>query len=146
MVKRDAPTKILALLGTALVWIPILATVFFTVAGSLASRVLRFDYLMPAELFPAVVLGGPLLIWAACRARAQRGLIAGGLAAAFALLFGGQGLAIATGLASGRTQPDGWPWTVVLASLAAYSLALVAAGIGGVRLLQHLFRLRTRPS
>jgi hypothetical protein len=146
MIKRNAATKILAILGTALVWFPILATVFFTIAGSLAGRVLRFDYLMPAELFPAAVLGGALLIWAAIRARAQRGLIAGGLVAAFVLLFGGQGVAVATGLASGRTQPDGWQWAVVLGSIAAYSLAIIVVGVGGARLLRDLFRLRTGPS
>jgi hypothetical protein len=146
MVKRNATSKILALLGTALVWFPILATVFFAVAGSLARRMLRFDYLMPAELFPAVVLGGALLIWAAFRARAQRALIASGLAAAFVLLFGGQGLAVATGLASGRTQPDGWQWAVVVASIAAYSLAIVVVGIGGILLVRDLFRSRTGPS
>jgi hypothetical protein len=51
------------------------------------------------------------------------------------LLAGGQALAVVTGLASGETEPGGWQWVLVLASLAIYSLALVAVGLGGILLL-----------
>ncbi len=49
-------------------------------------------------------------------------------------------LAVVTGLASGETEPVGWWWALVVASIAVYSLALVAIGVGGVLLLSDLFK------
>ncbi len=43
--------------------------------GVTRERIFRFDYLMPAELFPATLVGGGLLIWAALRAHSRRRLI-----------------------------------------------------------------------
>jgi hypothetical protein len=55
-------------------------------------------------------------------------------------------LAVVTGLASGETEPAGWPWALVLASLAGYALALVAMGVGGALLLRDLFRISRSPA
>ncbi len=131
-------TKLLAVAGTVLVWFPILATVLVTVTGFIGGRVFRFDYLMPAELFPIALLGGGLLLWAALRARSRRGLIGWGLGLIVGLLAGGQALAVATGLATGDAEPAGWPWALVIASLALYSLALMAMGAAGILLTRDL--------
>jgi len=138
MEKKDILTKVLAIVGTVLVWFPILAPVVVSVIGFIAQRMFRFDYLMPAELFPAALVGGGLLMWAALRARSRRGIIGWGLGTAVGLLVGGQALAVATGLASGDTEPAGWHWALVLASLGVYSLALVVIGAGGVLLVRDL--------
>jgi peptidoglycan/LPS O-acetylase OafA/YrhL len=106
----------------------------------------RFDYLMPAELFPATLVGGGLLIWAALRARSRRRLIGWGLGIAVGLLVGGQVLAVVTGLASGETEPAGWWWALVLASIVIYTLALVVIGVGGVLLLRDLFKPSRLPT
>jgi hypothetical protein len=133
-------TKILAIAGTILVWIPVLAPVLFSGIFMLRVGVFRFDYLMPAELFLLALFGGALLIWAALRARLRWGLIGWGLAIAVGMLVGGQVLAVATGLASGETEPVGWPWALVLTTLVIFSLALVTLGVGGVLLLRDLFK------
>jgi hypothetical protein len=140
MEKKGVLTKILAIVGTVLVWFPILAPVLLSVAVIIKERMFRFDYLMPAELFPATLVGGGLLIWAALRARSRRRLIGWGLGIAVGLLVGGQVLAVVTGLASGETEPAGWWWALVLASIVVYSLALVVIGVGGVLLLRDLFK------
>lgn len=140
MEKKGVLTKILAIAGTVLVWFPILAPVLLSVAVIIKERMFRFDYLMPAELFPAILAGGGLLIWAALRARSRRGIIGWGLGSAVGLLVGGQALAVVTGLASGETEPAGWWWALVLASIVVYSLALVVIGVGGVLLLRDLFK------
>ena len=67
--KRVVFTQILAVAGTVLVWIPLLAPVFFSVMFLIRSGMFRMDYLMPAELFLVALIGGALLIWAALRAR-----------------------------------------------------------------------------
>jgi peptidoglycan/LPS O-acetylase OafA/YrhL len=146
MAKKGVLTKTLAIVGTVLVWFPILAPILFSVLALTIERMFRFDYLMPAELFPAALIGGGLLLWAALRARSRRRLIGWGLGIAVGLLVGGQALAVVTGLASGETEPAGWWFALVLASIAAYSLALVAMGVGGALLLRDLFKARRSPT
>jgi hypothetical protein len=140
MEKKGVLTKILAITGTVLVWLPLLAPVLFSAARIIQGRIFRFDYLMPAELFPVALAGGGLLIWGALRARAQRRLIGWGLGIAAGLLVGGQALAVVTGLASGETEPAGWQWALVLTSIGVYALALVGTGVGGILLLRDLFK------
>jgi len=144
MGKRDAFTKILAIAGTALVWLPVAAPFFFSIIAFAQGRIFHFDYLMPAELFPAVLLGGGLLLWAAFRARSQKKLIGWGLGIAVFLLVAGQVLAVISGLASGEREPTGFWWVVVLASIGLYTLAVIAMGVGGVRLCRELFKT-TKP-
>ncbi|MHB1357515.1 MAG: hypothetical protein ACYCZF_16220 [Anaerolineae bacterium] len=146
MATRNNFTRILALLGTILVWFPLAATIFSSLLRLISGRVFLFDYLMPAELFPAAFIGGGLLLWAALRARSWRGLVAFGLAGALVLLVAGQTLAVITGLASGETEPEGWPWALVTTSLGGYTAALVVMGVGGVLLLRVLFKREGRTS
>jgi hypothetical protein len=97
------------------------------------------DYLMPAEPFPAFIVGGGLRLWAAYRARSRKRLIAWAVGVAVGSLFLSQLLAVVTGLASGATQPTGWPWGLVVAGLAVYVGAVIATGVGGVLLVRDLF-------
>jgi hypothetical protein len=130
----------LAVVGTVLVWIPIVAPIVFLLFRLARGGGFGMDYLMPAELFPAAIIGGLLLLWAALRAHSRQRLIGWGLAAAVGLLVGGQALAVASGLASGDAKPEGLPWILVLASIAGYTLAVIVIGVGGVLLARDLFR------
>ncbi len=142
-------TKIFAAAGTLLLWLPVVAPVMFSLirfgqmlrqnGAALAFERFTLDYLMPAELFPAALVGGCLLLVAAAQARARRGLIGGGLAAALALLVGGQVLAVLSGLASGVHDPSGPLLWLVIFSLVAYTAAIAVAGTGGILLLRDLF-------
>ena len=143
MEKKDTLTKILATVGTILVWLPILSPVLFSILLFGAERGFGFDYLMPAELFPVALAGSGLLLWAALRARSQVKLIAWGVGISILMLFGGQWIAVSSGLASGERQPTGLAWAIVIASLAVYSLGLILAGTGGALLLRELFRKRS---
>ena len=140
MEKRDGLTKGLAIGGTVFVWIPILAPIFFLIAALIRTGKFLLDWLMPAELFPVALVGSLVLVWAAARARSQRGLIGWGLGTAVGMLLLGQGLASVTGLASGAIEPVGWPWALVLTSIGVFILALVVIGIGGILLVRAVFR------
>jgi hypothetical protein len=144
MGKRGVLTKILAIVGTVLVWLPVLAPFLFSVFHLVRTGRFLLDYLMPAELFPVVLVGGGLLLWAALRARLHRALIAGGLGAAVAFLVAGQALAVATGLASGEMEPAGFWWALVVATLALYIAGIVAVGVGAVLLVRDLFKVERR--
>ncbi len=146
MPKRDTPTKILAFFGAILAWLPLLAPFFFGGMLLLRARVLRFDYLLPAELFPLALLGGGLLIWAALRARLYRRLICWSVGASVFFLLASQALAVITGLASGASEPTGAAWVLVVACLVLYILALLVTAVGGIFLLRHLFNPLPQPA
>lgn len=133
-------TRGLVVVGTILVWIPIAAPLVFLLVRLARGGGFGMDYLMPAELFPAVVLGGGLLLAAALLARRRVKWIAWGLGAALVLLVGGQVLAVVSGLANGDAKPEGMPWVLVIASIAGYTLAVIALGVGGVLLARDLYR------
>lgn len=140
MEQKNTFTKVLAIVGTVLAWFPILAPILLSAILFIQERIFRFDYLMPAELSLFALLGGLLLLWAAWRAHSRRGLIGWGFGIAVVLLVGGQALAVVTGLASGETEPSGMWFALVIASLAAYALALIDVGVGGALLLRDLFK------
>ncbi len=133
-------TKFLAWVGVVLAWGPILAPALLAVIAVFNGRGFLLDYLMPAELFPLALVGGGFLLWAALRAHSRTPMIAWGLGLAFAFLVGSQALAVATGLATGATEPGGWQWAVVVSALVLYTLALVTMGLGGILLLRDVTR------
>ena len=138
MDRKDVLTKLLAVVGTVLVWTPILFAVLTSIVGTISRRMFRFDYLMPAELFPIAFAGALLLLWASWRARSHQKLIGWGFGGAVAFLVGGQLYAVISGLASGATEPTGWPWALVIASIALYSLALIEIGVAGILLVRKV--------
>jgi hypothetical protein len=132
MQKNGLFIKVLAVGGTIMIWLPLLAPVVFSVLGYLTRGGLWFDFLMPAELFPLALAGAVLLVWAAVWAHDRRGLILWSAAAAVGFLL--------VLLNVGGAQPGTWMEAAVLALLAAYALALAVAGIGGALLVRDLFR------
>ena len=130
----------LALVGTVLAWLPLIAPVLLTVAFVIIYGELHFDYLMPAELFAFTVVGGLLLLGVTLLERHGRGLVGGLLAGAAALLAASQGLAVATGLASGEHEPAGWRLVAVMTPYVLYVAVAVALAVVGVRLTRALFR------
>jgi hypothetical protein len=146
MDKKWSVTKTLAAIGTVLVWFPIVAPILLSLVRLISGSPFNFDFLMPAELFMVVILGGVLLIWAAVRVHLHLKLVAWSLGVAIAMLVGGQALAAATGLASGAAEPVGFGWAVVVASILIYTLAVLVLGLGGVMLIRDLWKPRPQPA
>lgn len=132
MEKRDTLSKILTIIGTVLVWIPILAPVVFGIVSLAMDGIYRFDYLMPAELGILVFAGGALLLWGAIRARSQQGIITWGLGIAAG--------SMAILIAFGDVEPGSLRWGIAVGLLVAYSLAVVGMGVGGILLWRELFK------
>ena len=137
---KSVLTKILAIVGTVLVGLPILAPILLGIVSLFQDGRFRLDYLMPAELFPLVLVGGGLLLWAALRQRRFRGLIGWGLGGAVILLVGSQELAVVTGLATRDSPPPGGLMALVLGMLIIYILAVILTGVGGVLLTRDVFK------
>ena len=140
MEKKTALTKLLAIAGTVLVWFPLVAPILLSLILFLQRQIWRIDYLMPAELFFSFLLGSGLLLWATLRAHAQVKLVAWGLGFAVLMLFAGQAIAVATGLASGEAEPAGWRLGIVIASLIVYIGGMIVVGLGGIFLIRDLFK------
>ena len=141
MKNKDILTKILAVAGTLLVWLPVAAPVFFSAAGFFSRSRFNFDYLMPAELFPLVMVGSGLLLVAALLSRRRRGLIGWGLVSAVLLPVIGSVIAKLTGLADGRIEPGGWQWALVLGFLVSV-FELACTGQVYFPTLVYLVRIR----
>ncbi|HNT54192.1 MAG TPA: hypothetical protein PKG95_05730 [Anaerolineaceae bacterium] len=140
MEKKNTFTKILAIAGTVLVWLPILFMVVTCIVGSIQRSKFLCDYLLPAELMGVVFIGAALLIWAAIRARTRLKLIGWSLGVGLALLGSGLLTTQLTGLASGRIENEGLPFLAVAAMLIGYDLAVIALGISGILLIKALYR------
>lgn len=145
MSKKTTTSRVLAIIGTVLVWLPILATLITGVIGSISMNRLMMDYLMPAELFPLAAIGGILLIIAAVLARSQRKWILWSFGGMIAALVLSQVIAVVSGLASGRIEPTGFWWILVLGLIILYALAVIVLGIGGIKLIKSLFKKSQEP-
>lgn len=135
---REAFTKVLSAVGDLLVWVPLLAPLALSAARFMQAGDLRVDFLMPAELFPAVLVGGLALLWAAFRRRSHRRAIGWPLGVAVSALAVSMGAAVATGLASGAAEPVGWRVVLVAGLLAVYVGAVLALAVSGASLVRSV--------
>lgn len=138
MNKKEILIKYLAITGTVLTWVPILAPILFSVIFIFTRKMFRFDYLMPAELFPFALSGGILLFGVAVRSKSRQKIIGWSLGSSMVFLMGGQMLAVVSGLASGEREPTGIWWFLVLTTLIMYTLSIILIGISGILLVRDL--------
>lgn len=131
-------SRVLAIGGTVLAWLPILAMIILAVSHLIRSGRFMADYLLPAELFLVVLAGAGLLLWAALRAKILVKPIAWGAVVLVAALLLSQGAAVVTGLASGEHEFTGWRMIVTLSLLILYELAVVYLGVIGITLISKL--------
>lgn len=96
---RLSVNKVLTVIGSMFVWTPLIFPLVLSVIKLIESGVFLFDFLMPAEMFPLFLSGAVLLFWVSLRTKYYVKHIGFGLLSAVVFLFGGQGLAVLTGLA-----------------------------------------------
>jgi hypothetical protein len=141
MTHTNGLTKILAVIGTVLTWFPLVLPLVLALAG-LARGHFNFDYLIPGEIFPVYLVGAGALLWAAWRAKSRKGLVGWGLATTLAALVAFSAVAAATGLASGETEPTGWPMSVVGGLMVIWWVGMLVTGVGGVLLTWDVYRVK----
>jgi len=144
MGSKNVLTKLLAVIGTILVWVPLLAMLLFAAIGYLQTGQFTLDYLLPEELLPislpTIIIGGLLLIWAALRAHKRRAIIAISLVVAVILIISSNVIAAVSGLASGVTAPAGLPYYLTLGGIIGFDIALVVIGNEGISLIRDVFK------
>ncbi len=131
---RQLVSRLLATVGTLLVWIPVVAPLFFALSRAARGAGFLYDYLLPAEIFPLSLVGAALLVTAALLShhRLVTVLLPPGLMIA---LFAAISLtAVVTGLADGSVGMGGWQWYLVIGLLVLYSIAGLVQAIFASRL------------
>lgn len=146
MEKRNVITKTMAITGTVLTALPVLAPLVFSVFALFTRRRFLFDFLMPAEWFIVVALGGALLLWAALRARLRVRWIAWSVGLVIGTLFAGMGVASLSGLSTGAIESEGIWFILALAAFILYDLGVVSLAINGVLLSRDLSRPAGQPA
>ena len=126
MKRNDLFTRLLAIGGTALIALPLLAGVLAAVLGYVTRGVPLFDYLLPLELFPPAVAGALLLLWAARRAHDRCCLIASAEGAATVTLL----LLFPSDLRDA--------WLVLLPLAALLTVEMAETGVGGLLLVHDI--------
>ena len=132
--------RITAVLGTVLVLLPAAFMLGTSLIGSLQRGEFLMDYLIPAELSPVILLGFLFLLAGAILGRSHIRAVSVTFGVLVLLIVGGQLLAMATGLASGETEPEGVSFALVLGSIGLFDLLTVVLGAVGILLVRKLFR------
>lgn len=136
---RQVAARVLAIVGTVLVGLPLVAPLLLAAVLLVAGAGWRLDYLMPGELVAVVAVGGVILV-AAAFLTARRRVLVGSLTVAVLVLFAlVDVVAVATGLASGATEAEGWPLALVVTTYGLYLAAVVALVAAGALLSRDTF-------
>ncbi|HOT25320.1 MAG TPA: hypothetical protein PLG84_06285 [Anaerolineaceae bacterium] len=135
--------KILTILGSVLVLVPVLLPFYFGFESLFTARGFSLDYMLPVFLSLVALVGGLLLVWACVLAKTGRKFVIWSFAAVVFFLAFSQLMSVWLGLASGRVAEGGWQMNVVAALLVFYWAALALLGAAGIRL---WFLLRNKGS
>jgi hypothetical protein len=139
MEKKRVFSLVLAILGTTLLWLPIVFMVITAIIGSIGAQRFMCDYMIPAEVGFLVIGGAAALLWAAIRERKFIKPVVWIIGITVVLILGCTGLAAASGLASGRVQETDVPGVllVVQAALIGYDVAVAAMGVVGILMIKE---------
>lgn len=132
--------KVLAIIGTILVWIPILAPIIFTILLLIKEGIFRFDFLMPMELFFLTVIGGILLIISTFISKSYKKFIIINFVILIAIFFSSQLIANLTGLASGETEPTGFWFIFLIVYIFLFIFINILLGIDGILFTRKIFK------
>lgn len=137
--------KVFAIVGSVLIWAPILFMLITAAIGSIYAKQLLFDYLMLAELFLVILAGVVLLFTASLLGHALSKWIGLCGAVIFIVLAGALLLAQITGLASGDVPATGWQFALVVGLIIVYNVLVAAIGVLGLMLIGKLYSKKPAP-
>ncbi len=139
MKTKRVAARILAVVGTVLVWFPIAFMAITSFLRLIETGQVRIDFLLPFELFPATLAGILMVMAAALLTRTLHVPIlwlTGGLAV---ILAGGALFAKVSGLAAG-TDEEPWSIAVLTAIMVLAILVIAAIGVFGILLAIRLIQ------
>lgn len=132
--------KIFTISGTILLLSPIVLMLATSIPGSIMSGQLMMDYLLPAELGIFILIGSFFLLAGSIISHIDIKKISLTLGATLITIFSGQGIAMITGLASGRREAEGIFFTLVILSIIIFDLLVLLQGINGIIIIKKIFK------
>ena len=139
MGKHDALAKTLAIVGTLLVVLPLVAPLALSLRSIGRPGGYRLDYLMPFEVYPVTLVGMLMIVWASFRARLHKRAVGITIAVMLGALVLAGVAAQVTGIAQSVEQLETWRY-VLTAGLGVVSiLAQIALAVVGGMLVKDLF-------
>lgn len=133
-------SKIISIIGTTLVWIPIIAPIFFTLILLFTRKILVFDFLMPMELFFLIIIGAILLIVSSIIMKYNWKIIGISFIVIISMFIIPQVIAVLTGVASGAAKMTTMMYIILLTFVLIYITFLVILGISAISLTKKLFK------
>ena len=125
-------------LGVFLIFFPLAAPIILGGIYFVQNGRFMVDYLMPAELFPAGLVGALLLLLVAWGTKTKFRLILWIFLLGILLLVGSQAYAVVSGLASGEASFSGLNQAIVLVMLSFFVVCQFSLGVLGIQLFDEL--------
>jgi len=125
-------------LGVFLIFFPLAAPIILGGIYFVQNGHFMVDYLMPAELFPAGLVGALLLLLVAWGTKTKFRIILWIFLLGILLLVGSQAYAVVSGLASGEAPFSGLNQAIVLGMLALFVVCQFVLGVLGIQMFVEL--------
>jgi hypothetical protein len=125
-------------LGVFLIFFPLAAPIILGGIYFVQNGHFMVDYLMPAELFPAGLVGALLLLLVAWGTKTKFRIILWIFLVGILLLVGSQAYAVVSGLASGEAPFSGLNQAIVLGMLALFVVCQFVLGVLGIQMFVKL--------
>lgn len=135
---KEQAFKITTIIAVFLLLSPIAFMLLTAIPTLVNLQMIRIDYLIPLEVFPIVLTGAGILTLIACKTNIYKRKICTLVVLLIVMFFGGQYLAVITGISDGSASATGWAFITVVISMIAYDILAVIIGIYGIRVYKHL--------
>ncbi|HOO74210.1 MAG TPA: hypothetical protein PLS66_02875, partial [Tepiditoga sp.] len=120
----------------------IFLTLFTSLIGSLNLKYFIIDYLMPAELFPAALIGSIIISYVSAVSKLYLKSSVINFIILILSFFGINFAAVITGLASGDYPPEGYRFVIVIFLLIIYILSVISEGVLSILIILKLKKVR----
>lgn len=133
-------SKIISIIGTILIWIPIIAPIFFTLILLFIRKIFAFDFLMPMELLFLVIIGAIFLIATSIIMKYNWKTIGISFCIIISMFIIIQLIANLIGIVSGRTEITTIMYVIMITFVVIYIISLIILGISSILLVKKLFK------
>jgi len=140
MKNKSLISKIIAITGTILIWIPIIVPVSFTIIFLIIKGKFAFDFLMPMELIFCVIIGAILLIIASIIMKFKWKIIGISLGTIISIFILVQFIAEITGIASGEAGMTPLLYFIMITFVIIYIISLIILCISSINLVKKLLK------
>jgi hypothetical protein len=135
---KEQALRISTIIGAFLILAPVTFMLIVAIPPLVKEGLIHIDYLIPLEVFPVVFLGAGVLTLIACKVNIHKKKVCSFVIALILMFFGGQYIAVITGLADGSAPAKGLAFLIVVISMIIFDVLTIIIGIYGVSVYRQL--------